>query len=425
MNIKRCSVSDRFPYKKKLPLYFKMIRTKYFIYAAAIIIVIIYSCHKSEKPTVQKTTTTTPKDTTKTSTPSAIAYQDTIATEWFKRDANSLGSVAFDDAFSIPLANGKVLWLTGDTYYADLNADGTTPCIFNYHNTVLQQPSTSNWVQSATTNLLTGSGSPQIFNALNINNTTNNYFWPLSGVEINGKVYIYLYKNNGATAGAPKLGILNETTNAVDTTTVTLPPLNGINFGTSMFKVGTTIYLYGAYIVDGYGDTRVYAAQFSITGGGLTFWNGTTWSSTCPDPTVNSPAVVANTLSNALNVSYVNGKFVMIATQFLYNCDGGTAIYATASTSPTSGFGNLMNKVIYNIPDRRLGTDGKFHTPVFYSPLIHPEFTANNAFLFTYCINHYDNSIHSCNIPMCTSNETDPDDYRPRAVRVPFSVLDL
>lgn len=382
-------------------------KTKLFIFSAALAItgstatmVLIQSCTKNESRAANSPSVTAKLQTNG----GTVAYQDNTVTNWFKRNSNSLGSIAFDQASSVPLSNGKVLWLMGDTYYNDLNADGTTPCLFNYHNTVLQQPSTSNWTQSSTTNLLYAT-SPQIFTDF-----SPNYFWPTNGVEIGTKVYTYLVEMNGTTYVGGKVGVFNEADNTVSYTTVTLPGLAGISFQNGMFKVGTTVYVYGTKLLDGYGDTEVYVAKFSTSSpGSWTFWNGSTWASA---PTAGS-GVVATTTSNGLTVNYVNGKYVMIFTQFNYQCDEGTAIYGSKSTSPTGGFSTPIT--IYNIPDKVSG-----HTPHFYTPIIHPEFTASNEFLLTYCINNYAPCIAQCN-----SSKAVPDYYRPRAVRVPYVVLGL
>jgi hypothetical protein len=389
-------------------------KTKLFIFSGATALVmsaaallLVQSCSKNESHSL-KPSNTSPKKGVEGGT---VAYEDTIATNWFKRNSNSLGSIAFDHASSVLLSSGKVLWLMGDTFYNDLNSDGTTPCLFNHHNTILQQPSISNWTQSATTNL-TYDTSPQIFTAV-----SPDYFWPGNGIEIGTSVYTYLTViNNSTGAEEPgQVGVLNESTNAVSYTTVTLPDLKGVNFASGMFQVDTTVYVYGTKLLSGYGNTHVFVAKFSTSSPATwTFWNGSSWAATMPDTTrTNLTPVVATTASNALTVNYVNGKYVMIYTQFDYYCNGGTNIYATTSTSPTGGFGTPAS--IYNIPDE---VDG--NTPKFYTPCIHPEFNANSQFMFTYCINNY----APC-IAQCISSEAQPDYYRPRAVWVPYSVLGL
>jgi hypothetical protein len=382
-------------------------KTKLFIFSGAVALVLsaatlllIQSCTKNESRNPTPSNLNTPKVVNNASG----VVEDTIATNWFKRNSNGLGSIAFDQASSVLLSSGKILWLLGDTYYNDLNSNGTTPCLFSNstRNTMLQQPSKTNWTQSATTNL-TYDTSPQIFSALG-----SDYYWPANGVEIGTSVYTYLTVDNNAKPGV--VGVFNESNNTVNYTDVTLPNLYGINYDNAMFKVGTTVYVYGNKLKDGYGDTKVFIAKFSTSSpSSWTFWaGGSTWNST-----VDTNAVVATIPSNAFTVNYVNGKYVMIYTQFVYQCNEGTNIYAVKSTSPTS-FGTASS--IYNIPD----TVGS-NTPFFYTPMIHPEFSANSRFMFTYCINNYAPCIAQCN----GSSQAQPDYYRPRAVWVPYSVLGL
>jgi hypothetical protein len=228
-------------------------------------------------------------------------------------------------------------------------------------------------------------------------------------VEIGTKVYALSVEMSGTTGSVIgcRMGILDETTNAVDTTTV-LPSFNGIFFPNAMVPVGSYVYVYGGKSI-GYGVTNVYVARFATTSPGTwTFWDGSTWASSAT-----TAAIVATTGSNGLTVSYVNGKYVMIYTAWNFGCGSDDGIYGMSSTSPTGGFSSAIK--IYDIPDRSMG-----YIPFFYTPIVHPEFTANNEFLLTYCINMYSRCI-----PTCVSGEAIPDNYRPRAVRVPFSLLGL
>ncbi|SFW83409.1 DUF4185 domain-containing protein [Chitinophaga sancti] len=337
---------------------------------------------------------------------SAVApYQDASATAFFRRTS---GSIAFDGALSVPLSNGKVVWLFNDTFYDDLNSDGTVPCIFNKHNTVLIQPANHSWDPAQTTNLLLY-GNPDLFQSV----TPGNYFWPSAGVEIGNKVYTVCLEMSSSTGQLVNeiLAALNEADNTVSYTT--LPDFNGIDFTKGMVKnLDGYVYVWGGKLKPNtIGQCDVYVARFPQNSpGSWTFWNGTSWGTAAA-----AAAVIVTAPSGGISVSYVNTKYVMIVTNFNMVCDGGTAIYGAASSSPVSGWDAIGTNVIYNIPDRLQG-----HTPFFYTPCIHPEFNANNEFLFTYCINTYQPCVAACN-----NNKFDPDIYRPRAVRVPFSVLNL
>jgi hypothetical protein len=338
-------------------------------------------------------------------TAATAAYQDDSATAFFRR---TTGSIAFDGALSVPLSNGKVDWLFNDTFYDDLNADGTVPCIFSKHNTVLQQPASHSWNPAQTTNLLLF-GNPDLFQPL----TQGNYYWPSAGVEIGSTVYTVCLEISGTTGQLVNeiMAGLSEANNTVGYTAI--PDLNGIDFTKGMVKnLDGYVYVWGGKLKPNtIGQCDVYVARFPQGSvGAWTFWNGSAWVASAA-----SAAVIATAPSGGISVSYVNTKYVMIATTFNLQCDGGTAIYGASSSSPTSGWSAIATNVIYNIPDRLQG-----HTPFFYTPSVHPEFNKNNEFLFTYCINTYQPCVAACN-----NNEFDPNIYRPRAVRVPFSVLGL
>src|SRR5437867_508601 len=63
---------------------------------------------------------------------SAGARKDTAFTEFFRR---SSGWTAGDGALSVPLTDGRVLWLFGDSHVDDVDpATGTMPCLFQTRN---------------------------------------------------------------------------------------------------------------------------------------------------------------------------------------------------------------------------------------------------------------------------------------------------
>lgn len=340
-----------------------------------------------------------------------VAYQDSTVTTFFQRTS---GSEAFDGNFSIPLADGRVVWFTNDVYYNQLSG-GWLPCLFNYHNSVMIQPSAQNWAASSTTNWTASgdpnvpNGSPALFWDLNV----SRYIWPGAGIQIGNYVYAYVneIQNSGGgfivTNGL--LANLNLTTHQVNYQS--LPSLDSINFGIGMIKNANYVYVYG-YKNAGLG-ANVYVARFDTSATATwTFWTGSGWSGSA-----SSAAVIGQAASAGADVAMIDGKYVMVSTAFNTNtgtCDNVTSIFANFSTSLTGPFSSL--KVIYNIADRKSG-----YTPYYYTPVIHPQATisGSNEFLFTYCINGYAPCLVDCN-----SNQLDPNVYRPRGVRVPYSVVD-
>src|SRR4051812_3981525 len=66
--------------------------------------------------------------------PSA-AHKDQAFSNFFRR---TTGWIAGDGALSVPLGDGRVLWLFGDSHVDDLDpASGTIPCLFQSRNAAL------------------------------------------------------------------------------------------------------------------------------------------------------------------------------------------------------------------------------------------------------------------------------------------------
>ena len=63
------------------------------------------------------------------------AHKDQTFTDFFRRTS---GWVAGDGALSVPLPDGRVLWLFGDSHVDDFDpASGTIPCLFQTRNAAL------------------------------------------------------------------------------------------------------------------------------------------------------------------------------------------------------------------------------------------------------------------------------------------------
>lgn len=338
---------------------------------------------------------------------STVAYEDTAVTAFFQRTS---GAEAFDGAFSCQLSNGQVYWFNNDSFVNQLN-NGVLPCVFNNHNSTLLQPASHSWDPSQTSTLTYAFTNYSLFQPLN----SSHWYWPCAALQINGTPFVYVNEMASASGGlgftvvASALADVNPSTNAV--TYYGTPDLNGIDFGIGMVQgIDGYVYIYG-YKQQGSPSVaaNIYVARFLPSNvSSWQFWNGSAWGSTSA-----SAAVIGVAPSNGVYISFVNSKYVMITTTFNLQCNQGTAIYGATATNVTGPFSS--QQVIYNIPDRLNG-----NTPFFYTPVIHPEFNANNEFLFTYCINGYAPCVAACN-----NNQFLPDTYRPRGVRVPYSVLGL
>ncbi len=356
----------------------------------------------------------------------ADSYRDDAVVGFFQRNS---GSSAFDEGSSIPLYyslnKGKVLWVTGDTFYNQVDAKGEFDCnlYFPYHNSALLQPADHSWGPEKTKNLISSDG-PQIFRPAN----PKNLFWPGAGIEVGNKIYVHNIEVIAGTLNTVNqyLGVITETS-TYNIPPVEVVPVPGMTGQTAIvYTVGMVnnpkdgcIYAYG---IGGYMAASVFVARFAPAAPTKwKFWDGKNWAD---KPSVAASAAVAKASTNNIAVGYVNGKFLLISMDFGFTCDVTTRnMYSSVSNSPTGPF--INKKTIYTLPDYKQN-----HAPVYYNPTIHAEFkNGHNELLIAYCINFYnrnDDKNTTCLTPCSNPDGTeDPNDYRIKGIRVPFSLMGL
>lgn len=353
----------------------------------------------------------------------ADSYRDDAVVRFFNRNSTSQGSVAFDEGTSVPLTwssnNGKVLWITQDAWDgSSLQANQMFNCntFFSYGNSILIQPSTSNWDNSATVNMTIANSAQnkpkQIFDI----QPNNKFAWPGPGVEIGNKVYIQCGEGSGLSLSNQSLYILTESSGTQWTTQRTTPAgMSGqaaINYATGMVKASDGyVYAFGSQST-GFGySSNIHVARFPVSNPqSWTFWNGSGWTNS---PTTGTTARVAEGLGSSA-VSYVNGKYVLMTMDQGFNCDASRNIYIATATSPTGPF--TTRTLVYTINEYFFGQYARY-----YTPSIHPEFNnGRNELLVTYCLNY-----SACGVNSCQNGYMDPYYYRVKGVRIPYSVIGL
>lgn len=353
----------------------------------------------------------------------ADTYRDDAVVRFFNRNSGFMGSVAFDEGTSVPLTwganNGKVLWITQDAWDgSSLQLNGKFNCnnFFSYGNSILIQPSATNWDPNATGNMTrngSAQGRPKQICDIQPNNT---FAWPGPAVEIDNHVYIQVGEGSGLTSTDQSLYDLTESASSVWVATRTTPAgLSGqttIGYAAGMVKAADGyVYAFGTKSV-GFGyELNVFVARFPVSNPQLwTFWNGTTWGST---PSTAAAGVIGQGLGSA-TVSYVNGKYVMITMDQGFNCDASRNIYASVSSSPTSVFS--ARKQVYTIKEYLYGNYARYYTPA-----IHPEsVNGRDELLVTYCLNY-----SGCGVASCSGNYLDPYFYRVKGIRIPYGKIGL
>jgi hypothetical protein len=355
---------------------------------------------------------------------SSAACKDTLVTNFFRRSA---GWVSSDGAITIPLSDGRTLWLMGDSHIDDYDpATATVNCLFQVRNAALIQPR-RNWEWQHTRTLI-GTG-PGIRSFLKNDPDDNHFIWPGAGIQLKDTVYVYCANMKNAKSAIEGFGFAHSGPDCMaklrfpDLEVVgydTLQNFDEIGFGIGFIKKGHWVYVYGQKLA---GLTnKLYVARFfdSRPGGAWTFYTGTGWSDNITDI---QPIAAQNGMSGTFQVSQIKNTVLLVSSDLSIGCDGGKSIYTATSASLTGPFTSPLR--IYTIDDTLQG-----HYPFFYSVVAHPEFLRGSqpnghapdsqALLFTYCINGYGTCV-----PICHDNRMNPDYYRPKAFRVPLSAIGI
>ena len=325
------------------------------------------------------------------------AYKDNSFTEYFRRTS---GWTASDATISVPLYNGKTMWLMGDSYIDNYNpADNTIPCLFQVRNSILvQDMSSPSEIATIINNTQTGVNRTPV--KLQSNDPT--YFWPGHGYA-KGDTAITFWQQY---AGADFTHVQNYvakiyTPNLADAsaikelTSLSLPA--EYEFGSAVVVDSTEqfIYLYGMkkdWII-----FRPYVARIPLTQdvfGPWEFFDGDGWT-----PDVNSVQQIMGTTDDYVSPSFsvlkLQDKYYMISQDIGFlTCGLGRDIYSWESDSPEGPFTN--KKLLYTIEDK---FNGEYM--ITYNATVHPELIKNNELIYHCKIMHSTIHIYSC---ACANN---------------------
>lgn len=337
-------------------------------------------------------------------------YKDGEATNFFKRTE---GVIAADGAISIPLSDGRVIWLFGDSFIDHYDSvSKTVPCIFQVRNSALLQPS-NNWQWQQTKILLSKEPGAKGFL---INKPDSTFIWPGCGFQLKDTVYIYCHTMKNVKEGLgfgkggppvfaklkfPELNVVGFSE---------LPDFYDVGFGNGFIVDSASGYVY-AYGSKGKSLTgNLVLARFTINNPNTNWdvWNGKDWSKDA-----SKSASVGKMKAVSLHITKIRNKYVAVGSDLSVGCDQGKNIYVSTSDKLTGPF-KLMKK-IYTLDDTVQG-----HYPFFYLPFAHSEFiNEKDELLVTYSINGYGLCIEGC-----VKGRFNPEFYRIQAIRVPLKLLD-
>ncbi len=344
------------------------------------------------------------------------AYKDEVFTEYFRRNSEW---VASDGTISVPLPNGRSLWLMGDSHIDGLNqADTTLPCLFQVRNAILVQNNASpNEIETILDNTQSGVNRTPV--KLGINDSR--YFWPGHGYAYGDTAVVFWQLYEGAAMThvgnyASKI----YTKNIADASSIKklekLPVPDEFEFGNSVVVDSANNYIYFYGIKKDWIILRPYVARIPLGADIFSPWeffDGTGWTTD-----VETSAQVLESMNDYVSASFsvvkLQDKYYMISQDIGFlTCGLGRDIFSWESDSPEGPFTN--KKIIYTIEDKYRG-----EYLITYNANAHPQFIRNNEMLISYNVNR------TCT-DYCSSPFTDrynADMYRPKFVRVPLDYID-
>jgi Ricin-type beta-trefoil lectin domain-like len=341
------------------------------------------------------------------------SYKDDVFNNFFERNDNAMGSVAFDQGNSIPLSSGRVLWVTQDAYDGEpLLGNDMFNCnqIFHYNNSILIQPTATDWDPAHTVNMT--NSHPTAAPRLMFDDTPgNDWIWPGGGVEIGNKVYLIGGEGQGLSNNNFAMYILTQ--NAGTSWDVERRTPGGVS-GTAGWVKGGDGYVY-TFQPEGYSFgylNYIHVGRFAETDPDTwTFWNGTSWVQQVPTGSTGS---VFTGLGNN-SVDMVNGKYVVMTVDQGFNCDADRGkVYLATSDSPTGPF--TTKKLVYQITDYINGQYTRYYTTI-----IHPHAdNGHQELLLSFSVNY-----GACAQQNCTNGFLDPYYYRIKGIRVPYEMIGL
>ncbi|MDD3744524.1 MAG: hypothetical protein PHX54_12940 [Lentimicrobiaceae bacterium] len=343
----------------------------------------------------------------------AVAVPDSLFTSYFR--LNSGGWTAGDATISIPLADGRVIWLFGDSYLANVDTtNNTLPCLFQIRNCMVLQDSTHPEVLNT---YIDTTQSGVLRSTFKLAPNEPAILWPGHGYTYLDTVFIYLdevganMENKGvylAKLLLPELQIqgiypLAEQNNILTGRAVITDTVNGFR------------YIYGNklnWIV-----WEAYVARMPIAGNPLhnyEYYNGTSWTT---DP-VQAIKIMDDAVSPGFSVfKHGNNYYLLTQENGYLTCGLGRNIYLYESAFPWGPFGN--KKTIYTIDDQFNG-----HYLLTYNAQAHPAFTDSTGLLISYNLNDWIDTIPPYTCPsQCKDvwhDRLDADTYRPKFVRYPM-----
>lgn len=302
-----------------------------------------------------------------------------------------------DGTLSIRLADGRSVWLFGDTFLGHVRPDGSRPLDspFIRNCLVVQDGETLTTRHGGTTTEPAAFLKPPDPEA---------WYWPGDGTVVGNRLQVFYHRFRQVTPGMwgwawdgtviatlrlPELA-LEQVISAVDD--------NGVAYGSALLESGPWVYIYGTQQQGPIKQMHLARVSRSNWRGAWQFWDGERWSA---DASATQPLMTG--VSSQFSVLPLAAGFGLVTMDERTPFSARVVLYwAETPAGPWRGPVD-----IYQAPE----ADGAVAA---YNPFVHPQFDRSKGYLISYNINH----VH------------DPDRlyddaglYRPRFIRADLERL--
>lgn len=342
---------------------------------------------------------------------------DSLWTGYFR--LNGGGWTAGDATISIPLPDGRVIWLFGDSYTVAVNTgNNTLPCLFQVRNCFMVQDSVN---PAAFKTILDTTKTGVNMTTFKLRPNDTSLFWPGHGYVYNDTVYIFLerYKSSNLKYEGCYIAKLTYP----DLHQVAILPVSAAGtdhiFGRAVLadSAGNWLYIYGNRV--NWIVWEPVLARCNISNPLLPweYYTGSGWSANPGQ----SQKICNDPVSPGFSVFSGNNRFYLVSQENGYlECSLGRDIYSYVSNNPWGPF--TGKTTLYT-------EESKFNGAYLltYNAQAHPWNIENDELLISYNVNDRVDTLSPYICPSQCKNiwtdRLDADTYRPKFIRVPMGLI--
>lgn len=342
------------------------------------------------------------------------SYKDTLFTNNFR--LNPPGWIASDGALSLPLPDGRTIWMMGDSHIdQQINASGEIPCLFNAKNCILVQDSSDFSIFETYFDATGSNAFERQFVKMPGDSLTT--YWPASGTIRGDTAYTFWQRYLHDTTQVGNIAFSSMVVAKIKLPEIELIevvpiPYQNIFYGMSVIWDSTSqyYYVYGRRTDFVLFKPLLARCTYDNLLGNWEFYSGVnTWSGNPLDA-----VPIAHEASAQYTVFYLHDEYhLYFQKNGFLTCGQGRDMFIYSADNPWGPFTNPV--LVYTMNDT---FDGQY--PKTYNGQAHPHFIDNNELLISYNLNK------TCPGP-CVGNpfgsQFNPDMYRPQFARVPICMF--